>query len=447
MSISKWCSSVTGILASLILLVAADGAGWRNDGTGRFPDTKPPLRWSLDENICWKVELPGRSLGSPVVVGDRVFVTSDPSELICLASQDGSMLWRKSHEYTDVFGDAKGKAIEANLRAAEEIRRQRDELQRAGNEARKAGNTAKHEQLRQQADELDKRYRELTVYPPKPGGDTGNSTSTPVCDGRNVFSVFATGIVSSHTVAGQRNWITFIDGARSDHSASPLLVDGKLIVHLRDLVALDAETGEILWRVAANERHGSPVAARTGSHFVVITASGDVVNTNDGKRLAQRQFQLSHNSPIIEDSVIYSQEDGAIKAFQLPRDWADDNKLELHWETSSSRSNQLASPVYHDGLLYGVNERGILTVTDAKTGETVYRQRLDFDGGRVDASLCLAGNLLFVSNTRGSTLVIRPGREFEQVARNELEGFSSSLAFSGSRMYVRTAKSLYCVGQ
>jgi outer membrane protein assembly factor BamB len=444
-SISWIRSFVVGIGFSLGLLLPLFADGWRHDGSGRFPNAKPPVNWSLEDNVSWKVELPGRSLASPVVFSDRVFVTSDPAELMCLSVKDGQTLWQASHEYADVFGDQKGQLIEANLKLAEDIRKQREGLNRKRDEAKKAGQVETQEDIQERMEKLQERYNELTVYPPKPGGDTGNSTSTPVSDGKNIFSVFATGIVSSHTLDGKRNWITFIKGGRGDHSASPLLVDGKLIVHLRDLVALDPSTGDVLWRVATDERHGSPVAAKIGDDFVLLTAAGDVIRTGDGAIVAKRQFRLDHNSPIVERDVVYSMENGAIKALQLPGKLADEIELELQWETSSTRANQLASPIYHDGLLYSVGERGILSVTDAKTGKGVYRKRLDFDGGRVDASLCLAGGLLFVSNTGGTTLVIRPGREFELVAKNDLEGFSSSLAFAGPRMYVRTRKHIFCV--
>ena len=193
--------------------------------------------------------------------------------------------------------------------------------------------------------------------------------------------------------------MTFIDGARGDHAASPLLVDGKLIVHLRDLVALDAQGGEVVWRVKSDERHGSPVAARVGNDSVLVTANGDVVRLSDGEIIVKSQFRLGHNSPIVEDDVVYALEDGATKALQLPRAVRSETKLAVQWESSSTRANQLASPICHDGLLYAVAERGILDVTDAKTGRRVYRKRLDVDGGRVDASLCLAGGFLFVSNT------------------------------------------------
>ncbi len=430
-----------------LLATASHGAGWRYDGTGRFPNANPPLKWSKDENVIWKVELPGRSLASPVVVGQRVFVMSDPSALICLSIEDGKTVWQRSHEYADVFGDAKGRKIEADLKMARDVRKQKDELNRERGEAKKAGQTEKEQQLRDRITLLEKRYQELIAYPPKPGGDPGNSTSTPVSDGQNIVAVFATGIVSSHSIDGKRNWMTFVEGSRGDHTASPLVVDGKVIVHLRDLVALSAQSGDVVWRVKSDERHGSPVAARVGNDSVLVTSGGDVIRVSDGEFVARRQFRLGHNSPIIHDGVIYAVEDGATKAIELPRALESESKLVVQWEMTGSRANKLSSSIFHKGLLYSVGERGILDVTDAKTGRRVYRERLDFKGGRVDASLCLAGEYLFVSNTRGKTLVLRPGLAFHQVAENKLEGFSSSLAFSKDRLFMRTRQHLFCVGK
>ncbi|MFT7643957.1 MAG: outer membrane protein assembly factor BamB [Pirellulaceae bacterium] len=438
---------IASCLSFVLLSVTLWADGWRFDGTGRFPAKNPPVNWSKENNIAWKAELPGRSLASPVIVGTRAFVTSDPAELICFSIQDGEMVWQQSHEYANLFGAAKGEKIEADLTLAKGVRKQRDDLNRERGEAKKAEQIQKAEQLQAKIELLDNRYRELIAYPPKPGGDTGNSTSTPVCDGKDIYAVFATGIVSSHSLAGKRNWMTYVEGARGDHSASPLLLDGKLIVHLRDVVALDARNGDVLWRVKTDERHGSPVAAEIAGAAVLVTANGDIIRVSDGELIVKRQFRLGHNSPIVEAGTVYALEDGAVKAFQLPSstELPADSKLELKWELSSTRANQLASPIVHNGLLYGVGERGILEVADVKTGKRIYRKRLDFGGGRVDASLCLAGELLFVSSTRGVTLVLKPGREFEQVTRNELEGFSSSLAFSENRMFARTPKHLICI--
>ena len=75
---------------------AAPPVGWRGDGTGQFPGATPPAKWSGKTNVAWKVAMPGNSYGSPIVVGERLFVVSDPGELLCLDRKSGKVLWRKS---------------------------------------------------------------------------------------------------------------------------------------------------------------------------------------------------------------------------------------------------------------------------------------------------------------------------------------------------------------
>ena len=69
--------------------VAGAPVGWRNDGTGRFPSATPPSEWSSDKNVLWKASLPGSSYASPIVVGEFLFVASDPAELLCVRRADG----------------------------------------------------------------------------------------------------------------------------------------------------------------------------------------------------------------------------------------------------------------------------------------------------------------------------------------------------------------------
>jgi hypothetical protein len=71
--------------------------GWRGDGTGRYPDATPVLTWSPKKNVLWKTELPGGSPASPILVGDRVFVLSDPVVLLCVQAADGKVLWKRGH--------------------------------------------------------------------------------------------------------------------------------------------------------------------------------------------------------------------------------------------------------------------------------------------------------------------------------------------------------------
>ena len=100
----------------------------------------------------------------------------------------------------------------------------------------------------------------------------------------------------------------------------------------------------------------------------------------------------------------------------------------------------------HDGLLYAASDQGILTVLDAATGKLVYEERLNL-GGSIYPSISLAGNRIYVSSDNGTTVVLQPGREYKELARNKLEPFRSSLVFEGKRIYVRTAKNLYCIGK
>ncbi len=441
--------TVHAILLTLTLVAATSAAppfGWRNDGTGKFPATNPPISWATDRNIVWRIETPGRSLASPVVVGSRVFVTAEPAELVCFSTKDGETLWQRSHQYIDALGKTKGERIEKNLAQARDLEKEVHELHRARDTARKANDVGKQKDLEKQIDALRERIKPLKVFPPMPGGDTGNTGSTPISDGKNVFGVFGTGIVCSHTLSGKRNWMKFIEAPRDGHCASPLLVDGKLIVHLRNLIALDAATGETLWTAETGARHGSPVITKIDGTPVVVTPEGAVVRVADGRIIAKNQFRLNHASPIAHAGVVYAPQDSGIKAIRVTDVSADEAVTQVAWETGGSRSSRLASPVYHEDLLYSVTEQGILEVTDANSGKRVYRQRLEFDGGRVDPSVTLAGNHLYVSNTRGATVVFLPGREYEEIARCQLDdGFSSSLVFAGERLYVRTRKYFYCI--
>ena len=97
------------------------------------------------------------------------------------------------------------------------------------------------------------------------------------------------------------------------------------------------------------------------------------------------------------------------------------------------------------GLLYTANTDGILDCLDATTGEEVYKKRLNI--GPLYSSVALAGGSLYFSGTKGTTLVVASGREFEERAKNELEPLGSNLVFDGGRIYVRTKANLFCIGR
>jgi outer membrane protein assembly factor BamB len=302
------------------------------------------------------------------------------------------------------------------------------------------------EELKQQLIEIDRRRDEYAgQYPQERRGGAGNAAATPVCDGRNLYVTFGTGIVAAFDLYGKQLWIRQIEGPTLGfgHSASPVLAGAQLIVHFRDLVALDPASGKEVWRRELPAKHGSPVVARIAEHEVLITPSGALVQAADGRVIAEKLFNLSENSPLVHDGVLYAHESGKIKAYKLPESVAEGTEVELLWESSGSREQRMASAAWHEGLLYAGSRSGILDVTDARTGKVLHRKRLEL--GELFPSPTVAGDLVFISGRDGKTLVLRAGPELEEVALNELDRFSSTPIFIGSRMYLRTEKTLYCI--
>ena len=190
--------------------------------------------------------------------------------------------------------------------------------------------------------------------------------------------------------------------------------------------------------------HGTSIPTRVGGVDVVLTPTGHMVRVADGKILADKLGRCGENSPILHDNIAYFIA-GNATAVKLPS--SADDKLETLWKGNLKGDGYwFASPIYHDGLIYAVHRTAAFSVVDAQTGKLVYFDRLNF-GGDVYPSICLAGKYLYVSSDNGTTIVLEPGREYKEIARNNLETFRSTPIFEGRRMYVRTQKHLWCIGE
>ncbi len=420
--------------------------GWRHDGTGKFPKANPPREWSKESNVLWKVRLPGPSNGSPIVVGERLFVVSDPAELLCIRAADGKVLWQQANTPVEAFGAARAKEM-ADQHAR--LDKERDRLSRAHNKLRKEGPDAKQklEALRKELQGVEKDRQKLTEKFPRKGssGGAGNTAATPVSDGKHVVAVFGNGIVGAYTNEGKRLWIKFVEPSfiGFGHGASPVLVGGKVIVHFKDLVALDLLTGKEVWRAKVSASHASPLATRLGTDDVLLTPAGAIVRAADGKVLGKGKFQASEGSPVLHGGALYVSRPGTLQAFKLSQSEEGEVVLDQLWKVAGARDRRTPSSVLHDGLLYGVTTDGFLDVTDAKTGELVYKQRLPLN--QVYGSVALGGGLLYVLDTRGKAVVLKPGRSYERVALNQLEGTGACPVFAGDRLYLRGHQHLYCL--
>lgn len=372
----------------LSMPAGAETAGWRMDGDGRYPDTRPPVSWSPTQNVVWKTALPSWSNASPVLLEGKslIFVLSEPDEIFAVHAGDGEIAWKAS--VADVA----------------------------------AGRVNAHK-------------------------DNGWTSPTPVVDGAHVFTAFGSGVVAAHTVRGERLWAKKIQepAHRWGHSASPVLGGGHLIVHFVDLIALDPATGEEAWRAESRVKWGSPAVARVAGADVIITPAGDVFRADSGEPLASAIGNLEFATPVVQDGVIYFIEKKAT-AVRLPG--ALDEPFEELWVGRLQGSRHYASPVIHDGLIYAVSREEQFSILDAETGELVHERKLDLGSGSNSAypSISLAGDKLYVSAESGTTVVLEPGREYREIARSSIGGFRSSPVFAGDRMYVRAFDALYCFG-
>ncbi|MBM4037888.1 MAG: hypothetical protein FJ290_05180 [Planctomycetes bacterium] len=386
---------------------SAEVAGWRT-ANGTYPDAAPPLEWGADgkPNIRWKAQV-GKSYSSPIVVGDKVFVTAEPDLLLCLDAASGKVLWKASNTFADA--GAEEKPIKSN-----------------------AGNTA----------------------------------ATPTSDGERVWAVFASGIVACYGVDGKRQWIQHFDlpmVLQFARAASPVLAGDKLLVTLNHLFALDARapgagdgSGKVLWKAAdVPETYGTPALARVGHTDVAITPEGYAVRLADGKVLASELGTLKYATPLVRDGIAYFVGYDS-KALQLPSQAGDKLVAKELW-TAELEGDFFSSPVLHEGLLYTVNDAGKLYVLDAKTGKVVAERELDIPNAsgkpgtlpaHIYPSIVLAGKHLFVWNDIGTCLVLEPGRDPRPVGKNTLpDGAPGTPVFAGKRIFVRGGESLYCIGE
>ena len=441
---------------------SAEPIGWRTDGTGCYPKAQPPLEWSATKNVVWRTPMPGYGVSHPVLLGHRVFTCAEPCTLLCLNRDDGKILWQKNSSYSeleiepDVRQRLKVELAEMAVlnKKQSAVQREMDQLHRAliNGRVEKTEIDKKLQPFRKQIDEFnkEKQKRTLAVRYTQPGTHptAGYSAPTPVTNGKHVFVAFGNGLVACYDLDGNRKWLKLIEhsNAAYAHSGSPILVGDKLLIHFTDLVALDTKTGDESWRLKLATSHGTPLATRVGDVDVVLTPNGAMVRARDGKLLADRLGSCGANSPVLDDGVMYYVR-GPANAIRLPKSVAEPVKVEVLWKGNVKGGGYwFSSPVVDKGMLYAANDQGILTVLEAATGKVVYEQRLNL-GGTTYPSISLAGNRIYVSSDNGATVVLQPGREYKELARNKLEPFRSSLVFDGKRVYVRTEKHLYCIGE
>lgn len=405
----------------------------------------PPTTWSTTENVLWKLPLPSWGAATPIVWGDRVFVTSPTKppttdakpdvsrrffrdagkghpggaelQLYCVSREDGSVLWK---------GDL-GK-----------------------------GNTL--------------------------FGKQNMASPSPVTDGTHVWALTGAGVLTAFDMNGHRKWRVDLREAYGEfglywgYASSPLLHDGKVIVEVLHgattsnpsyIVAFDGKTGKVVWKVERKsdatkecpDAYTTPtVLAHNGTERIIVTGA-DYVTAHDPKTGAEiwRAAGLNPDkrgnyricaSPVAIDGLVYAPT--RIWPFIVLRAGGkgDVTTSHLAWKFEGKGAPDVPTPVCDGKYLYLVNDKGIAACLDAKSGSTVWGpERTQI--GTVSASPVLAGGKLYITNEQATTTVLAAGPEFKILATNKLDDdyTLASPAPAGSQLFIRTSEFLYCVAQ
>ncbi len=463
-----------------------------------FPDKNAAFE---EENIAWRLSPPGWSCAQPVIAGDRLFVNGEYRTLTCVDKRDGKILWVRTVSYYDLATDDEKKASPEIFKELEPLAEQLKALDEsfvsgAASTNKTAFGKAVTEKSALEGKIVGLMYKvNREKYKKFIPGEGGVSAPTPATDGKQVYAFFQ-GIMVCYDLQGNRKWIylhPIMKDVEHGQNSSPVIIGDKVILHDEQTVALDTATGRVVWEMPREEwagigtsgsygkrylwGHGyffssSLIGATLGKEPLLVTLL-DVVRARDGKVLTNMAPTLAIQTPVVHDGVVYRISNGksgdqSLDIIRLPA--GPDEPFVIQPEKPInipstnfplwSNSCSSGSPLYHDGLLYSVNDDGVLSVIDTAKRELVYQKLLDADlwnyhaynpgRGGFAASPALAGKYIYLFGNRGTCLVIEPGREYRQVAKNRLANYPTETTvscptFDGNRLYYRSLTYLYCI--
>jgi outer membrane protein assembly factor BamB len=404
------------LAAGMVLLATtASARQWPEfrgpDGQGHASETGLPLEWSESRNVVWKTAVPGRGWSSPVIAGGRLWLTT-------------------STEPTD------GRKRGVSLRAL-------------------AFDAATGREL--------VNVEVFGADRPEPlNGKNSYASPTPIVEGDRVYVHFGAQGTAALSANGEVLWRTRLDyQSQHGNGGSPARYGDLLIINCDGnggdayVIALDVKTGKTRWktprRQPADQAYTTPLVIRVGDRDQIVSVGAYRAVSYDpstGKELWRVSYDEGFSNvprPVFGHGLVY-----IATGFQQPSLIAvradgsgDVTRSHIAW-TLRRGAPYTPSPILVGDQLFVVNDGGIATCVDARTGSIHWQQRL---GGSYSASPVYADGRIYFLSEEGVTTVIEPGTTFKRLAVSPLDGAAlASMAVADRAFFIRTQSHLYRIG-
>lgn len=392
---------------------AADWPQFRGPGgLGVSEETNLPIKWSGSDNLAWKLELPGHGASSPIVLGDKVYLTcysgygtGDDSQrmedltlhVVCVNRTDGSIDWKKD--------------VKPKLPESERVR------------------------------------------------DHGYAGPTPVTDGKSLFVFFGKTGVLKFDLQGNQLWQSDVGSGTHGWGCgtSPVLFENLVIVNASvesgSLVALDQTSGKEVWRAdGMRSSWNTPhlVRLENGQQELAVSVKDYILgfDPKTGNELWRCDGIQDYVCPSIisQDGIVYAIGGRTSRAIAVRAGGRGDvTETHMLWEAKAGAN--VASPIIHDGHMYWVSDRNqVAYCVRLSDGEVLYSERFR---AQPYASATAGDGKIYIATRWGGTYVLAATPQFTELAHNTLDDsstFNASPVIANGQIFLRSDRFLYCVG-
>jgi outer membrane protein assembly factor BamB len=435
------CTTLTLVPTFVLVLCtcvsAQDWPSFRGPhGSGVSLTATPPATWnvSTSANVAWRTPIPGLGHSSPIVWGDRIYLTSAVSN----AAVSRSL----------TLGDVD----QAGIDPAKDMVPHRWQLMALD---RLSGKVLWTRSVHQGLPRVKRHVK------------ASHASATPATDGKVIVALFGSEGLFAFDPAGKELWRQDLGvmsvGLADDPTyewgpASSPVIHGNVVIVQNDryrdsfLIAFELATGKELWRSGRDELPAwtTPLVHEGGGPQPTIVTNSprfirghDLATGRERWRLQDPDGEVKISTPIAAGGLAivtggYPSAGRPIYAIRV-------SDGSLAWRVDRG-SPYTSTPLVHEGLLYVVTDNGILSAYQVSNGQRVYQRRLSPGTGGFSASPVAAGGRLYLASEDGKVFVVRAGRTFELLASNDMnEVCMATPALSGDLLLIRTQGHLYAL--